>query len=480
MAEGTKNRAFHELCPLPPAQRRGRILLVEDDPLVRDSIARTLLSAQHEVVGAADWKSALAQVGRERFDLLLAELKGSRSRGPDLLAEVRRVRPDLPVVLLTVFATTRGGLEAVRKGAYGFIQKPFDKEELLLLVDRALEQSRLKGQNRLLREAAALGDGPATLLGQSRPIQQLNERIDQALRLPGPIVVRGEPGSGRSLVARAIHTAGDARGGPCLTVNCASIPAPQLAGMLLDPPLEDAAPCTSHLSRLDQVGGAIVLDEAGLLPPELHQRLMRLFQSRSTADAPAPGSRSLRIIATVTCCSADDVEAVERAWERAGALFLDLPPLRDRSEDIPELCRHFLHRRSRRTGRPFRHVEPEAMRLLQKYRWPGNVRELRDLVERSDMAETEPCVVRAATIAGWLGDGQGVPRSSANGSALAADPLDRLPLAEVEKRVILDTLAKFEGHRAKTATALGIGIRTLGIKLKKWREDGALAELPYL
>jgi DNA-binding NtrC family response regulator len=161
--------------------------------------------------------------------------------------------------------------------------------------------------------------------------------------------------------------------------------------------------------------------------------------------------------------------------------MIDLPPLRNRREDVPELVRHFLHRRSRLTGLPFRHVEPEAMRLLQKYSWPGNVRELKDLVERADVAETQPGIVRAATIAPWLNAPAPAIVKEGNGHATAlGDPLDRLPLAEVEKRVILDTLAKFEGHRARTATALGIGIRTLGIKLKKWREDGELAELPYL
>src|SRR5690606_35387862 len=166
----------------------------------------------------------------------------------------------------------------------------------------------------------------------------------------------------------------------------------------------------------------------------------------------------------------------EDLFYRLNVVPLDLPPLRDRREDIPELVRHFLHRIAKREGQAFRHIEPEALRMLQKYPWPGNVRELENIIERAAVLETRPGVVRATTIAPWLVDGS----TNGHGRTLGADPLDRLPLAEVEKRVILDTLAKFEGHRAKTATALGIGIRTLGIKLKKWREEGELAELPYI
>lgn len=471
MAESINNCAFHELGP-PMRRRRGRVLVVESDPLVCASIIRTLLGAGHEVVAATDWKTALARLSCEAFDLLLAELRGTRARGPDLLAEARRLRPDLTVALLTAYGTTGGALEALRKGVYDFIQKPFDKDELLLLVDRVLELGGLKAQVRLLRQALAPSDASPALVGQSAILQRVRGEISAATQRRRSVVVRGERGTGRSLAAALIHIAGGPAG-PFLAIHCPSVAPAQLAtlvpgwtmqGAVLDAFLDSA--CT------------LVLDEVEQMPAELLSSLVRFLQARSMDDS---SSGSARVVAITGPATADANDGVGRAWERAGAAFIDLPPLRDRCEDVPELVRHFLHRRSRRTGLPFRHVEPEAMRLLQKYPWPGNVRELKDLVERADVAETQPGVVRAATIAPWL---NAAPPAVVNGhrhpATLAADPLDRLPLAEVEKRVILDTLAKFEGHRARTATALGIGIRTLGIKLKKWREDGELAELPYL
>src|SRR5205085_10395733 len=152
---------------------------------------------------------------------------------------------------------------------------------------------------------------------------------------------------------------------------------------------------------------------------------------------------------------------------RLNVVPLDLPPLRQRPEDVPELCRHFLSLAARRDNQPFRHIEPEAVRVLQRYTWPGNVRELQNIIERACVLESEPGVVRAATIEPWL-------RGGGKGGLSAAESLAGKPLADIEKQVILSTLEQFKGHRIKTATALGIGVRTLGMKLKKWKEEGEL------
>jgi len=153
---------------------------------------------------------------------------------------------------------------------------------------------------------------------------------------------------------------------------------------------------------------------------------------------------------------------------RLNVVPIDLPPLRQRVEDIPELCRHFLHSIARRENKPFRHIESEALRMLQRYTWPGNIRELQNIVERAGVLETDPGVIRAATIEPWL---KQTEISSASIDALAGKPL-----ADIEKQVILSTLQQFRGHRIKTAHALGIGVRTLGMKLKRWREEGELIE----
>src|SRR5688500_5800593 len=349
MAEGIRNLAFHELGPPPPQRRRGRVLVVETDPLVCASIIRALLGVGHEVVAATDWKTALARLSCDAFDLLLAELKGTRARGPDMLAEARRLRPDLTVVLLTVYGTTGGALEALRKGVYDFIQKPFDKDELLLLIDRALELGMLKAQNQLLRQAAAPIDAPPALVGQSAAIQQVRDGIAAAVAGGRQVVVRGERGTGRSLVALLIH-AGGGPSRPLLPIHCAVSHPARLAGLIPDGSVNGAG-----RNALLESGCTLVLDEVERMPADLLSRLVRFCQSRSTAE-PGPSDGLARVVAISGPAAAQAGEGLGRAWERAGAVFIDLPPLRNRREDVPDLARHFLHRRSRRTGLPFRHV----------------------------------------------------------------------------------------------------------------------------
>ncbi|MBV8780379.1 MAG: sigma 54-interacting transcriptional regulator, partial [Phycisphaerae bacterium] len=180
----------------------------------------------------------------------------------------------------------------------------------------------------------------------------------------------------------------------------------------------------------------------------------------------------VRVIATTN----RDLESAVTEGHFRGDLFyrlnvvpIELPPLRNRGEDIPELCRHFLHQIARREKSVFRHIESEALRLLQRYNWPGNVRELQNIIERACVLESEPGVVRAATIEPWL-------RTSEAQALPAVDGLAGRPLADIEKQVIISTLQQFRGHRIKTASALGIGVRTLGMKIKKWKEEGALVE----
>ncbi len=472
MAEGTHIKAVHEVPgPAVPARlasrrRPGRVLLLDEDPLLRDSIARTLVRAEHDVVATGDATAAFARLATEQFDLLLVDVRSARGRHPEMLLETGRRRPELTVVVMAAYAQLRAGLEAVRRGAYDCIQKPFEKDELVLLVSRALEHARQQVEVQALRHACGLCEPPRQLVGNSSGMRHVRAQIDRAAAGNGPVLIRGELGTGKSSVAGLIHAASDRSQAPRLTVNCRG------RDGLFEAVLfgEEG---TEGLLRL----GAIELAERGIVVLEdvdqaEQAALTGLLRAVRDQAFKRRGSRVLRraearLIAT---CG-----PFAKAGDALAATTIILPPLRERREDIPELVRHFLHRIAQRSGEPFRHVEVEAVRHLQKYAWPGNVRELLGVVERAVLLEVDEGILRATTMLGVLGESQGlVPRTPAGG-----DPLDRLPLAEVEKRVILDTLAKFEGHRAKTATALGIGIRTLGIKLKKWREEGQLAELPY-
>jgi transcriptional regulator with PAS, ATPase and Fis domain len=221
-------------------------------------------------------------------------------------------------------------------------------------------------------------------------------------------------------------------------------------------------------------GGTLLLDEVSEIAPSLQAKLLRVLQENAFERVGSSLTQEVdvRVIATTNRnleAAVDEGKFRQDLFYRLNVVPIEIPPLRNRLEDVPELCRHFLHQIAKREKSAFRHIESEAVRLLQRYNWPGNVRELQNIVERASVLETEPGVIRASTLEPWLKVRDGV-------TAAATDALAGKPLADIEKQVILSTLERFKGHRVKTASALGIGVRTLGMKIKKWKEDGELVE----
>jgi len=451
-----------------------KILVVDDQEMMRDSLAGTLVREGHEVVACADGPSAVGRLQAARFDLLITDLKMPKMTGLELLADARRLRPDMPVVLMTAFATVGTAVEAMKLGAYDYIQKPFDGDEIKLLVERTLEHNRLIRENQALRsmtESAA----PRPLIGSSPVMNEVRRKIELVARSSATVLVRGESGTGKEVVARSIHQASERRERPMLAVNCAA-----LSDNLLESELfghEKGAFTGADRLRRGRFeladGGTLLLDEISEIAPALQAKLLRVLQESTFERVGSSISQQVdvRVVATT---NRDLEEAVADGKFRTDLFYrlnvvpIDLPPLRQRASDIPELCRHFLHQVARRENSVFRHIEPEAMRLLQRYDWPGNVRELQNIIERACVLEAEPGVIRAATIEPWL--------TISEARASAIQDLAGKPLADIEKQVILSTLQQFKGHRQKTAGALGIGVRTLGMKLKRWKEEGAVAE----
>lgn len=451
-----------------------RILIVDDQELMRDSLAATLAREGHEVVAANDGAVAITRLGAGRFDLMITDLKMPKMTGIELLAEARRLHPDMPVVMMTAFATIQTAVEAMKLGAYDYIQKPFDGEEIKLLVERTLEHNRLKLENQALRSMAEI-NAPRPLIGSSPVMTEIRQRIEQTARSVATVLVTGESGTGKEVVARMLHAQSDRRDRPMLAVNCAALSENLLESELFGH--EKGAFTGADKMRRGRFeladGGTILLDEISEIPPGLQAKLLRVLQENQFERVGSSITQQVdvRVIATT---NRDLVASVNEGKFRADLFYrlnvvpIELPPLRKRTEDIPELCRHFLHQIAKRDRSVFRHMESEAMRLLQRYEWPGNVRELQNIIERACVLEKEPGIIRAATIEPWL---RGNSPAITSASVLAGQPLD-----VIEKQVILSTLEKFKGHRVKTATALGIGVRTLGMKLKKWREEGELLE----
>ena len=458
-----------------------RILVVDDQDMMRDSLAGILAREHHDVVAATDGAAAVARLGSGgRFDLLVTDLRMPRMDGLQLLQEAKRLRPDMPVVLMTAHGTVANAVEAMKQGAYDYIQKPFDGDAIKALVERALEHSRLVRENQALRCMSEL-NVPRPLIGNGAGMQEVRRKIELVARSSATVLIRGESGTGKEVVARAIHQASDRRERPMLAVNCAALSENLLESELFGH--EKGAFTGADRLRRGRFeladGGTLLLDEISEIAPALQAKLLRVLQESTFERVGSSMSQQVdvRVIATTNRNlerAAAEGKFREDLFYRLNVVPIDLPPLRRRSEDVPDLCRHFLHQIAKRDRSPFRHIEPEALRLLQRYDWPGNVRELQNIVERACVLEAEPGVVRAATIAPWLSSATVGGRAPAGSNAV--EELAGKPLADIEKKVILSTLQQFKGHRAKTAVALGIGIRTLGMKLKRWKDEGELVE----
>jgi DNA-binding NtrC family response regulator len=458
-----------------------RILVVDDQDMMRDSLAGILAREHHEVVSASDGPAAVSRLGAGRFDLLITDLKMPRMTGIELLAEAKRVRPEMPVIMMTAHASVPTAVEAMKQGAYDYIQKPFDGDAIKVLVERALEHSRLVRENQALRCMTELA-APRPLIGNGPAMQEVRRKIELVARSSATVLIRGESGTGKEVVARAIHQSSDRRERPMLAVNCAALSENLLESELFGH--EKGAFTGADRMRRGRFeladGGTLLLDEISEIAPSLQAKLLRVLQESTFERVGSSISQQVdvRVIATTNRHlerAVAEGKFREDLFYRLNVVPIDLPPLRRRGEDVPDLCRHFLHQIAKRDRSPFRHIEPEALRLLQRYDWPGNVRELQNIVERACVLETEPGVVRAATIGPWLGAADGAAIRPSAGSS-AVEELAGKPLADIEKQVILSTLQQFKGHRAKTAVALGIGIRTLGMKLKRWKDEGELVE----
>ena len=451
-----------------------RILIVDDQDMMRDSLAATLAREGHEVVAANDGPAAVNRLNSTRFDLLITDLKMPKMTGIELLQEAKKLRPDMPVVLMTAFASVATAVEAMKLGAYDYIQKPFDGDEIKLLVDRTLEHNRLIKENLALRSMTDFG-APRPLIGTSPVMDEVKKKIELVAQRAVTVLILGESGTGKEMVAKAIHTASARRDRPMLAVNCAALSENLLESELFGH--EKGAFTGADRLRRGRFeladGGTLLLDEISEIAPSLQAKLLRVLQENQFERVGSSLTQQVdvRVIATTNRDLEDAVDEGkfrQDLYYRLNVVPVELPPLRMRLEDVPELCRHFLHQIAKRENRPFRHIEPEALRIMQRYNWPGNVRELQNIIERASVLEEDPGVIRGATIEPWL---------KIRGGASGAHALAGKPLADVEKQVILSTLEQFRGHRVKTASALGIGVRTLGMKLKRWREEEVPAEV---
>jgi two-component system NtrC family response regulator len=443
------------------------ILVVDDEKNYRIILARLLGEAGYRVTTADNPFAALELLSREEVALILSDLRMPRLDGVAFLRQVREAVGEVPFIVLTAFATVETALAAMKAGAFDYLLKPCKNEELLLTVEKALAFARLEAQNAALRRQLE-GARERDLLGESAAMRRLRQEIDRVAPVRTSVLVTGETGTGKELVARALHRASPRAAGPLVTVNCAAFPEPLLESELFGHERGAFTGATERKRGLLEVadGGTLFLDEIGELPLALQPKLLRVLQERRfrRVGGTAEIESDVRLIAATH----RDLAAMLAAgsfrddlYYRLNVVTLAVPPLRERPEDIPLLALHFLRRFARELDRPVTALAADTQAALQGYPWPGNVRELQNVLERAVLFSSGDSV-RPADLPS--------PPFRSVSPLPSPPPLDR-PLPELldamEKELIRQALVRARGVQAQAAEQLGISRSNLQYKLKK-------------
>jgi DNA-binding NtrC family response regulator len=446
------------------------IAVVDDKEILRDSLATALAREDHTVTSFADPVEALIQLKTKNFDVILTDLKMPRMDGLTLIGELRAAGCETPVIVMTAYATVSTAVSAMKLGAFDYIQKPFEVEAVAVLIERALEHSRLRQENEALRATVDEYTHRRTLVGSGPAMTALRGELDRVAASHATVLVTGESGTGKELVALHIHHASPRADRPMLCLNCAALSANLLESELFGH--ERGAFTGADRTRKGRFeladGGTLLLDEISEMALPLQAKLLRVLQEGEFERVGSSVTRraDVRIIATTNRDLDDWVSRKKfRAdlFYRLNVLPVAVPPVRERTEDVPELVEHFLRQAAVCDGSTPRRVTPEGMRLLVGYAWPGNVRELENLCRRAATL-CDGDEIDAGLIGPWL-------RGSAPSDNGLGSLRDGHMLEDMERQLIERMLTKHHGHRVKTARALGMGVRTLGLKLKQWREE---------
>jgi DNA-binding NtrC family response regulator len=445
-----------------------KVLVVDDDPGMCDMLAARLVKRGFEVVARASAAEAIEIVEHEDIDVLVSDVNMKGMNGVELCRHVLEQRPQLPVILITAFGSMELAIQAIRAGAYDFLPKPFEIDQLALAIERGVTLARLKDEVQRLRRAVA-PPGFGTLIGESPKMTELYSILGKLAESDAPVLITGESGTGKELVARAIHGAGARGPGPFVAINCAAVPAQLLESELFGHEkgaFTDARTAKQGLFVAAN-HGTIFLDEITELPLEMQPKLLRALQEHrvrsvgSTAEVPFDA----RLITATN----RDVESMveERTFRedlffRINVLQVDLPPLRSRGGDVLVLARHFLDKIAARADKRIVGFSPEAAQKLIAYSWPGNVRELENCIERAvALASFDHITVSDLP--------EKVRAHRATELVLSTeDPTTLVTLEELEKRYVVRVLESMSGNKAAAARVLGIERKTLYRMLERW------------
>jgi len=452
-----------------------KILVVDDEKSLREVMSIMLKRAGYEVTEASDGEQAIGQVNREIYDLVITDLRMPKADGMDVLKAVKSSSPETVVLVVTAFGTADSAVEAMKQGAYDYLTKPFQVDEVQLIIRNALEKRRLSTENMLLKREMASQSSFAQIVGQSEAMQKVFDVVRKVADSKSNVLICGESGTGKELVARAIHYNSARSPMPFVAVNCSAVPETLLESELFGHMKGSFTGAVANKAGLFEIanGGTIFLDEIGDTTPAIQVKLLRVIQEREFRRV--GGTQDMKVDVRVVAATNRDLNQLANEGRfRADLLYrlniveLGLPPLRARVEDIPALVESFNAHFCARHDRRRKEFTPEFLARLAQHPWPGNIRQLRNLIERlivtvrsstigAEHAPTPPSLGNSAAVAGSAGE----------------DPLVVVPrgmtIAEAEAEMIRRTLEKITPRRDEAAKLLGLSRRALHYKIKTLR-----------
>ncbi len=451
------------------------ILVVDDDQAHRTMLKTLLGGWGYTIFESDDGFTAIEQVKKSPFDLVLMDIRMLKVSGIEALEQIKFYNPTIPVIIMTAYSSVETAIDALKKGAYDYLTKPLDFDKLKVTMEKAMEHTRLKEENRVLKESLDRQFDQQNIIGRSAVMQALLETVEQVAPSEATVLISGDSGTGKELVAGAIHYNSARRDGPFVKINCAAITETLLESELFG---HEKGAFTGADRRkegrfVQAHKGSLFLDEVSEMPVSMQVKLLRVLQEREVTRV--GGDQSIPVdVRIIAATNKNLIKLIaqgtlrEDLYYRLNVVTIDIPPLNKRNEDIPLLAQHFLGMFSKKNRKKIKGYSPAAMDCLIKYSWPGNVRELMNLVERAvvlarsdyiDDMDLPAIQLQTDSPHGNLTNTPNQPDSADNSS---------IPLNQVERETILKTLESAGGNKSETARRLGITRKTLHKKLKKY------------
>ncbi len=442
------------------------ILVVEDEPKMRRLLELQLAEEGFHAVTAADAETGLQILGKEPFDVVVTDFKLPGMSGLDFLHAVKRVNAELPVIIMTAYGTVESAVDAMKAGASDYVLKPFSLAELVLVIRKELASHQLRQENRDLREALGRRYEYKNIVARSDKMQAVLALVERVAPTNATVLIGGESGVGKDLVARAIHEHSQRASGPFVKINSTAIPETLLESELFG--YEKGAfsgATTSKPGKFEMANnGTLFLDEIGDVPGAIQVKLLRVLQDREFERL--GGTRTLKVDVRLVAATNRDLRAAleegtfrEDLYYRLNVVAIDIPPLRDHKEDIPALAEFFLQKSARESGKAVQAITPQALKMLMDFRWPGNVRELQNVLERAVTLSTGSTL----DVADIHIDGARRPTADPGSATLP----EGMTLEQYEEELLREALKRANGNKSQAARALGLSRNALRYRLTK-------------